>query len=59
MTNDFEFPLIVCLVVATIWLTIDINANKNKSWANDPLVGLSWACLVLGTLVVVIAYLLE
>ena len=59
MTNDFEFPLIVCLVVATIWLTIDINANKNKSWANDPLVGLSWACFVLGTLVVTIAYLLK
>lgn len=59
MTNNFEFLFILCLVVATIWLTMDINANKNKSWANDPLVGLSWACLVLGTLVVTITYLLK
>lgn len=56
---DFEFTLIVCLIISAVWVTIDINANKNKSWANDPLVGLSWACLVLGTLVVIIAYLLK
>ena len=56
---DFEFTLIVCLIISAVWVTIDINENKNKSWANDPLVGLSWACLVLGTLVVTIAYLLK
>lgn len=56
---DFEFTLIVCLIISAVWVTIDINVNKNKSWANEPLVGLSWACLVLGTLVVTIAYLLK
>lgn len=56
---NIDSILIVILIIMTLYVTIDLQRNKRKSWANEPLVGLSWVCMVFGTILCVIIYLFD
>lgn len=53
---NFEAICIVATVIVTILMTIHVQQNKHKSWANDPLVGMSVVCMQIGAILLVVLY---
>ena len=50
---------VICLTVVTVFVMIDVQKNKRKEWANDPLTGLSCCALVIGDIFLVILMVLR
>ena len=54
---NFEVICIITTVIVTVLMTIHVQQNKHKSWvANDPLVGISVACMQIGAILLVVLY---
>ena len=54
-----ELISVICLTVVTVFVMIDVQKNKRKEWANEPLVGLSCCALVIGDIFLVILTVLR
>ena len=54
-----ELISVICLTVVTVFVMIDVQKNKRKEWANEPLVGLSCCALVIGDIFLVILMVLR
>lgn len=54
---DLDLASIIVLLIADIYISIKLYINRRTSWANEPLVGMSYACMVLGTILAIIAYI--
>ena len=54
-----ELMSVICLTVVTVFVMIDVQKNKRKEWANEPLVGLSCCALAIGDILLVILMVLR
>jgi hypothetical protein len=54
-----ELMSVICLTVVTVFVMIDVQKNKRKEWANDPLTGLSCCALIVGDIFLVILMALK
>ena len=54
-----ELMSVICLTVVTVFVMIDVQKNKRKEWANDPLTGLSCCALIIGDIFLIILTVLR
>lgn len=54
-----ELMSVICLTVVTVFVMIDVQKNKRKEWANDPLTGLSCCALIIGNIFLIILMVLR
>lgn len=55
---DSDLASIIILLIADIYISIKIYINRRTSWANEPLVGMSYVCMILGTVIIITSYVL-
>ena len=54
-----ELMSVICLTVVTVFVMIDVQKNKRKEWANEPLTGLSCCALIIGDIFLIILTVLR
>lgn len=56
---DSDLASIIILLIADIYISIKIYINRHISWANEPLVGMSYVCMILGTVIITLYVLTQ